>query len=842
MDPAAIIGISGVAVQLVGLLGKSIRTLSDLRGRWNDADLLLFSLQTQLVTLRAALIVICQWMEANGADESYLLRIELDGSFQCCRMLLNKVDLFLSEIDSYDFNIPTLQRSKNDSESLYVLRGIDSFWTQAASVTSGISSKLSVVFEFDRELFTTKVYSIAHRSAVVAALRSRSRAAHHRMEFADKVSPHIALGGKAGELAPRNGRAHNVWNKSLRLRENWKVWPGTPLPTEEYSYQPLRGFRNVRLLELFPGDRGNPLEGTIRETPLEGAGEFRALSYRWESSRETYAALATAQGRVPLTPSLYTALRRLRNAKCPSILWVDAICINQEDEHEMQAQLCLKNEIFRSAEEVVAWLGDETEGSDRAVEALSQIRTLALRLPTWPLTFRSVPESWHERSCPDDQDEVWACIEAFLTRKWFESVWVLQEIVFASSIIVLCGDWMIDWDTMFGAFKICVQERPRLLEDSPRQPGRPTPLAAYTLGITREAYLGPLKKRFGLLELFELFSYTRATKTLDKLFALRLLASDADDPAFDPDYGTPLEGVVRRYATAFVARGSALELLYRAGISKSFEFSSWIPHWTGEEYPRTISTWDSGGGRFSTAGDTRTRACISDVDKKVLIVSGVFIDRIVSVGTVTWSDSDAVEYVNALQQAVTKLTSYPTKESVDQLMTRLPIGDASRPHLDALTGAASAYRTLTNWAEQSGQASSDTDWRGKKEEWSKFNSEVGNMKSVGDFLGCVKQGGEHRQNMWEYWHTASSFSQRLSGAKFCTTERGYAGLVPRHAVSGDAVVIIHGAAVPFLVRERESKDGAGGQKTLIGECYIHGIMHGEALKFKGIREEEIHLV
>ena len=51
------------------------------------------------------------------------------------------------------------------------------------------------------------------------------------------------------------------------------------------------------------------------------------------------------------------------------------------------------------------------------------------------------------------------------------------------------------------------------------------------------------------------------------------------------------------------------------------------------------------------------------------------------------------------------------------------------------------------------------------------------------------------------------------------------------------VTIVHGAAVPFITR-REVEEGVS---KLVGECYIHGIMHGEGLKFGGVEEETILL-
>ena len=76
--------------------------------------------------------------------------------------------------------------------------------------------------------------------------------------------------------------------------------------------------------------------------------------------------------------------------------------------------------------------------------------------------------------------------------------------------------------------------------------------------------------------------------------------------------------------------------------------------------------------------------------------------------------------------------------------------------------------------------------------------------------------------------------------QFCTTERGYAGFVPYDALPGDSIVLIDGAAVPFVVRadgEGETAD----QAVLVGECYIHGIMHSEALGFDGFARGHIYL-
>jgi len=71
-----------------------------------------------------------------------------------------------------------------------------------------------------------------------------------------------------------------------------------------------------------------------------------------------------------------------------------------------------------------------------------------------------------------------------------------------------------------------------------------------------------------------MFAHTDATKERDKIFALIGLASDAASEVFDPNYSASLEVVIRKYANEFVVRGNAIDLLYRASISNSYDFCS----------------------------------------------------------------------------------------------------------------------------------------------------------------------------------------------------------------------------------------------------------------------------
>jgi hypothetical protein len=341
----------------------------------------------------------------------------------------------------------------------------------------------------------------------------------------------------------------------------------------DYSYQRLAGFHSIRLLTLFPGTDDEPLAGEIKEVPLDRASRYLALSYHWGAAKETHG-VQTAEGLVAITASLNLALRDLRVGGRKLMVWVDAICINQDNSNEKTSQIRLMGEIFWRAESVVAWTGSGTDGSDRAMEALLQMRTLQLgNASSWSLhPDASVPSSTTGRArASDGQADIWEDIRSFFERPWFSRAWVVQEIVFATKITVHCGRWRLEWDDLFEALQFCVRERPEFLEDKHPKPGRQTPMAAYSVGLLRDAYrIRHARNRFRLLQLFELCSYTSATKEQDKLFSLLGLASNSRDPVFDPDYDSPFEDVMVKYAGAFVEMGQALDLLYRAGTSKSF--------------------------------------------------------------------------------------------------------------------------------------------------------------------------------------------------------------------------------------------------------------------------------
>jgi len=80
-------------------------------------------------------------------------------------------------------------------------------------------------------------------------------------------------------------------------------------------------------------------------------------------------------------------------------------------------------------------------------------------------------------------------------------------------------------------------------------------------------------------------------------------------------------------------------------------------------------------------------------------------------------------------------------------------------------------------------------------------------------------------DLLNYTAFSNTVWQHVRGRKLCATTGGYLGSVPSGSLIGDKICILFASVVPFVLR------GCKGEFfKLVGECYIHGTMDGEAIK------------
>ncbi|KAI8725563.1 HET domain-containing protein [Fusarium sp. LHS14.1] len=587
-----------------------------------------------------------------------------------------------------------------------------------------------------------------------------------------------------------------------------------------YKYRDLRP-GEMRLFKLSPGTDDEPLKGSVHHVLADSDEEYQALSYVWGDINCSLAPhfIETPEGGLQISFSLHSALRAIRGQKADTMLWIDAICINQGSVTEKAIQIRLLSTIFQSATQVVAWLGPEnqSQNGDIVIENLKSITHFARQSEStyWCTFLDSIKTKNQSRGGNID---ALADLDAFLARPWFKRAWIVQELVLPSKVTLVCGRSTIDWDEFFEAIQLCE----RGLNSGGHQPDDILVLQhaspAYALGMARKS-LKEGRNKFALLRLLDMFAHCQATKLVDKLFALLGLGSDCSQQEFNPDYDSTVQQVVQRYATCFVQRGQVMDLLCRAGRNKAYGFCSWIPEWTRHSFPQTISTWDAAKGTFYAGKREHPTADVqatSDSSLSVLQVGGISVDKITSVATIREIGKDGADYpgtADDFRNLIEFIHSYPSGESKEDILLKLPIGDARKPHLESTTDRLRAYRDFVS------------------QETHEWPSDLEQL-----VWGDKKRSPEEDRVVKQYWQTSQAFMNRISKAIFCRTEKGYAGLVPGGSQQGDEICTFGGGKAPFVLRKH-----IGAEYTLLGECYMHGLMYGTE-NIQGAEEREFCVV
>jgi Heterokaryon incompatibility protein (HET) len=172
-------------------------------------------------------------------------------------------------------------------------------------------------------------------------------------------------------------------------------------------------------------------------------------------------------GTLSITANLAEALKYLRNSTAARLLWIDAICINQQDLEERGRQVRLMAKIYSRARRVILWVGPKSEDSDLAVDCISKIASrVGVRWQTthlYPITDES---DWADHDVPLPLSDIeHSALFRFYSRSWFKRLWVWQEVHLATDAILLCGVRSVDWKAVrTGVICMGVKPRPGMVE------------------------------------------------------------------------------------------------------------------------------------------------------------------------------------------------------------------------------------------------------------------------------------------------------------------------------------------------------------------------------------------
>jgi len=371
-----------------------------------------------------------------------------------------------------------------------------------------------------------------------------------------------------------------------------------------FRYQPLdSNTTQIRLLAIRPGQGGDTISCTLRHVYLDEKPQYEALSYSWGDPSQTHEIGIFLHGDLlKVTPNLFAALKYLRQEATETVLWVDALCIDQANVQERSSQVQRMRDIYSHAQRTIVWLGDGTSNSDSAMASIVDIANYGFfdrgrrgGLAVLRTSRYNFPELLKFHGC---HSEKLKAVKDLLSRPWFRRMWVVQELSVSKEVIVVCGTSYITWENLSCALAALVHCTE--MSESTMTWGHPFDrMAKMDLCRRRNATWrlgGGTATINGLMHDFRDFE---ASDPRDKVYSMLGLAKDvyrpssagnegarrARDTLAKIDYSKSAATVFKELARYIILHTRSLNLLVTAihtapDAPKTLELPSWTPDWS----------------------------------------------------------------------------------------------------------------------------------------------------------------------------------------------------------------------------------------------------------------------
>jgi hypothetical protein len=595
------------------------------------------------------------------------------------------------------------------------------------------------------------------------------------------------------------------------------------MTSNRYHYIPLdKAANEIRLVTIRAAKVADHVYCSLGKYAPSEVPAYEALSYAWGSAADTNSIVLDGFD-FQVTTNLHAALRRLRRENQDRLLWIDALCINQKDNLEKNHQVSMMKRIFERAEQVVVWLGNlPGEGNEHIKVVFEKFK------------FIQTMERNELRSMKVQELEgmfgyqPWKAFRDLFELRWWKRIWTIQEVEVARNILVICGNGHISANRFDAAVNFM---RGILLPGYQRAPGRTIvakSIKSLRVGESRD-----------LLFLARYFCRRESTDQRDKLYALVGIAERMD---FEPDYSLSIQETYSTFVTACIKESGTLDVLNFSGLRARIDIPSWTPDWSDLRCTesRTLHQYKtrnqdenvdtspyfaaSGGSRAEFVG-TKASTHVGrgmSLDRPcgglLCTIKGFITDIVLSQSEPARASRQLESPNTPLMRQLISIYQAQSTPSGGAYVTGEDIRNAFWLTLFADTSISDRLDRRTT------RASRDSD-----------------VKAAGFLLWSGEESGLKPSTKAPDMNAKFYFTLQISllDRRFAISEKGYFGLVPEETQPGDRICILYGGQTPFILRrvkevretlEKGSRDlgGNGAIYQLVGECYIHGIMDGEA--------------
>ena len=534
-------------------------------------------------------------------------------------------------------------------------------------------------------------------------------------------------------------------------------------------------------------------------------------------------------------------------------LWVDAICINQNDVAEREAQVKLMARIYQQADHVHGDLGrKEMTGGIELLHLLQKIITAGNRCESQlSPSDESYKEELHsstdakinimsalvseyenfeagktgsigevklpnpsvqvleEQGIPKQDDDIWVHWRQFLNSTYFERLWIVQEASLARSITLWYSNASIELELvarcLFYLTKYSINPTfYSLSKDEYDSAIRTSPNIWAVFGLVHQRRRmheinGRLVKQVPLVNMLDVARRTKATDLRDKLFGLLGMAADGSDFLHLVTYSQSVEAVYQAFAKFFIERGQGISILYQVDgrVSKTLDIPSWVPvsvPLTGNAKPGSLITpqdWSRDRDDSCLYSETASPSSAPSEQKGLEI--RLFGSKLAIKGRV-------VDTIKCLTTPISSNLTWVTFSEIARLLWE-------GGNLLMMKQKIEGYQAVEIMLQTLSCGSLDT----------KPATEVESLRQGfaavfghGTFLN---NGGNFEDSPW-LPHMRHFFVDGMGSAPgrcWCITKTGKFGLVPGGTKIGDRVAVFGDCQLPFILRDHSTQDSTSGQ-------------------------------
>jgi hypothetical protein len=450
--------------------------------------------------------------------------------------------------------------------------------------------------------------------------------------------------------------------------------------------------------------------------------------------------------------------------------------------------------VYSLADNVVAWIGPEADGSS---DALNIIQHLAYHVEVdW--------STWSLRSLSRSDEPEWADLRvllpyksgeldpvcAFLTRPYFERVWIRQEVGLAKCVLLQCGQQSLPWKD-FQMAVCCLYWKST---DSGAMADGNLAIFQKSKSLVMDTCRAGTSE-YTYHELRWMLRQAKCRDRRDRIFAvLTLLDKNDQELGIQPDYTLSTEEVYTQVAHQYLKTKHSLALLETCELSsKCLDIPSWVPDWSSNIQPflRLEPFW-------SACGWISAQATILDENEiRVAGVEAARVEQIVETADFGLKAEALLQILRNLQPSVQALA-----------VLRGSFSSSVESHCRALTVDRFSNICVPN---------DDTmpDLEATMEALGKFWS-----PDTADEV-YVELETKHKQFLYNLrsWTT---------GRCFFSATNGHVGLAPIGTQPGDVICVLLGYDFPVVLRAfSESRPRSTWQ--VVGVCNVPDLMNGEAI-------------